>query len=82
MVVQVTEYGQSAADLRSPEAHTIGSGELFVFTNGAVVYGKWDRPDIAKPATLTDEAGKPILLTPGNTWVELPRPGGTAAIPG
>ena len=82
VVVMVTGYGQSAADLRSPEAHTVGSGELFVFTNGAVIHGRWDRPDIAKPASLVDAKGKQILLTPGNTWVELPKPGGTAAIPG
>ena len=51
-----------------------------MFTNGRVIHGRWDRPDIAKPATLVDDDGVPVLLTPGRTWVELPRPGGTAAI--
>lgn len=82
VVVMVTEYGQSAADARSPEARSIGSGELFVFTNGSVIYGRWDRPDVNRPAALTDEAGQPILLTPGQTWVELPRAGSTTAVPG
>ena len=80
VVVLATNYGQSAADLRSPEAQTVGSGELFVFTNGAVIHGRWDRPDIAKPATLVDDQGAPVLLTPGRTWVELPRPGGTTVV--
>ena len=80
VVVLATNYGQSSADSRSPEAQTIGSGELFVFTNGAVIHGRWDRPDIAKPATLTDDAGAPVLLTPGHTWIELPRPGGTTVV--
>lgn len=80
VVVLVTEYGQSYADARSPQAKTLGSGELFVFTNGRVIHGRWNRPDIAKPATLVDDEGGPVKLSPGQTWVELPRPGGTAAI--
>ena len=51
-----------------------------MFTNGAVIHGRWDRPDIAKPATLVDDQGAPVLLTPGRTWVELPRPGGTTVV--
>lgn len=80
VVVLATNYGQSAADSRSPEAQTVGSGEAFVFTDGAVIHGRWDRPDIAKPASLVDDTGKPILLTPGRTWIELPRPGGTTVV--
>jgi hypothetical protein len=80
VVVLVTEYGSSSADARSPEAKTVGSGEMFAFTNGRVIYGRWDRPDINKPAALTDKAGDPVLLTPGQTWIELPRPGTTTAI--
>lgn len=73
VVVMITEYGRSAADTRSPEAHTVGEGELFVYTDGHVVWGRWSRPAEDQPATLTDTAGNPILLTPGSTWVELPR---------
>jgi hypothetical protein len=82
VVVLVTEYGQSAADSRSPEALTVGSGEMFAFTNGTVVYGRWDRPDVNAPATLRDQDGQPVLLTPGQTWIELPRAGGTTALLG
>ena len=49
-----------------------GSGPLWVFTDGKVVKGTWNRPDKAKPAQLLDGAGAPIKLTPGQTWVELP----------
>ena len=78
VVVLVTPYGQSPADARSPEALTVGSGEAYVFTAGTVVRGRWDRPSVEEPARLTDEAGAPILLTPGQTWIELPREGGVA----
>ncbi len=80
IVVMVTEYVPSYADSRSPEANTVGSGELFVFTNGRVIHGRWERPDISKPALLVDDQGDPVLLSPGQTWIELPKSGGTAAV--
>ena len=33
--------------------------------------GRWVRPDKTQPARYVDAAGKPILLRPGRTWVEL-----------
>lgn len=82
VVVLVTSYGSSSADTRSPEAQTVGSGEAFVFTAGGVIYGSWDRPAIDATPTLLDEAGNPIKLTPGRTWIELPKPGTTTAVDG
>lgn len=80
VVVQVTEYGQSPADLRSPEAHTIGGGELFVYTNGRVVHGKWVRPDPTKSALLVDDEDHIVKLSPGQTWIELPRAGNARTV--
>ncbi len=77
IVVLVTPYGQSPADLRSPEALTVGSGEALVFTNGMIVRGRWTRESDDVPAALTADGGETIALTPGNTWIELPREGGT-----
>jgi hypothetical protein len=43
-----------------------------VFTGGKQITGTWSRPDKSRPARLLDAAGRPIALTPGQTWVELP----------
>jgi hypothetical protein len=56
------------------EAGLVGNGTVQVFTNGRVVTGTWTRADKAQPMQLVDANGKPIELTPGNTWVELPDP--------
>ncbi|MBX3313537.1 MAG: DUF3048 domain-containing protein [Actinobacteria bacterium] len=76
VVVLVTEYGVSAADTRSPEAHTVGSGDALVFTGGQLVRGRWERPSADVPAKLLAADGTEIRLTPGQTWIELPRAGG------
>lgn len=81
VVVMFVDYKRSSADPKSPEAVTVGEGEVWVFTGGKLIRGTWKREDRLKPATLTDAAGQPIKLTPGRTWVELPEPGGANVIP-
>jgi hypothetical protein len=77
----VVDYVPSPADARSPEAQTEGTGEVFVFSGGNVMRGTWTRDDRLKPFTFTGADGKPILLAPGRTWVELARVGTTTPLP-
>ena len=81
VVVMFVEYRRSPADPISPEAVTVGEGDALVFTGGNVIAGRWLRPDPTKPATLVDQAGAEILLTPGRSWVELSRPAGAHVVP-
>lgn len=74
VVVAQTQYKPSAADRRSPEAESIGEGAAWVFTGGKMIPGRWSRASREEPWSLVDEAGAPISLTPGNTWVLLPAP--------
>jgi hypothetical protein len=57
----------------SPDAQTIGTGDAFVFTGGNYVHATWTRDDRLKPYTLTADDGTPVALTPGRTFIELPR---------
>jgi hypothetical protein len=81
VVILTTEYVRSAADARSPEAVTVGSGEVRVLKDGQLFRGTWERPDPASGWTLKTLDGTPILLTPGRTWIELAREGDVAEIP-
>jgi hypothetical protein len=42
-----------------------------VFSNGQVDIGRWKRDLAVGPIRMFDADGEPILLTPGNTWIEL-----------
>ena len=75
VIVQFIEYGTSPSDNRSPMALTVGSGEVLVFSQGRAIAGKWSRPTADAATTYTSNDGTPILLTPGRTWVALPRAG-------
>jgi hypothetical protein len=46
------------------------SGPLQLFTAGKVVTGRWTKAGVNDPFTFTDQTGKPLLLTPGTTWIE------------
>jgi hypothetical protein len=64
-----------------PETVLTGSGEAVVASGGATVTGTWTKNGDGEPVALTGADGAPILLTPGNVWVELvPTAGGSVTI--
>lgn len=46
-------------------------GDGFVASGCSWVPVTWSKPDIATPIQIVDAAGQPVVLAPGNTWVEL-----------
>ena len=77
IVLSVT-YGKSGS---SPVAKTLGSGEVWVYTAGALIQGSWERTDPLKPFVFKDTKGAVIKLTPGRTWVEVIRAKSATHIP-
>jgi hypothetical protein len=75
VVIMVTTYGTSPADASSPEVRSTGQGELTVLTGGHAITGTWERLEATDKPTLLDEAGDPIALAPGQTWVLYPQAG-------
>jgi hypothetical protein len=75
VVVMLVEYRQSPIDPKSPEAVTVGSGQVLVFTDGVVRPGAWQRSSNTDSWNLyTDETlSESLGLSDGRTWVELPR---------
>ncbi|MFV0525714.1 MAG: DUF3048 domain-containing protein [Acidimicrobiales bacterium] len=75
VVIMVTSYGTSSADVTSPEVRSLGGGDLFVLTGGQVIEGTWTREAATEPPTLVDTGGAPLVLTAGRTWVLYPEKG-------
>jgi hypothetical protein len=73
VVVMSVAYLPSRADSRSPEAQTVGAGNVVVHRNGVGVVGVWSRSSPTDPFVFTDTAGTPIPLASGTTFIELPR---------
>ena len=79
VVVLAMDYVPGISD--SPDAQTIGTGEAFVFTAGNYVHATWTRNDRLEPFTLKADDGSIVALTPGRTFIELPRVGHTLQLP-
>lgn len=69
VIVLEVEYSNTY----SPAAKTVGSGRAYVFTNGVVYEGTWERSVRTEPWILRDSGGAVIKLTPGRTFVEIAR---------
>ncbi len=71
VVVMSVPYGRSVIDATSPEAQTVGVGDVWVFSDGQLIQGEWARLTPEAPIEFYDPSGGRIALTPGNTWIEL-----------
>jgi hypothetical protein len=60
-----------AAGNHSPEVELTGSGKAYVFRDGRMIIGRWERETLNDVTTFVSKAGTQIALAPGVTWVEL-----------
>ncbi len=67
----VNTAATDAAGNSVPETVLVGSGDALVATGGSTVPARWTKNAVGDRLVLAGPDGKPILLSPGNTWVEL-----------
>lgn len=48
---------------------TVGSGPAYVFQDGVVTQGTWNKPDRPTQITFKDSANNQIAFNPGQTWI-------------
>jgi hypothetical protein len=75
VIIQLVKYVNTGQIDRSgaevPEAELVGTGEAWVLSDGKVVKGTWSKPNADAVTVYAGADGKPVALTPGQTWVEL-----------
>ncbi len=57
------------------EAQNIGSGPAWIATNGVTVRGTWRKDSIDGPTRFYDAAGQEVVLTVGQTFIQVVPPG-------
>ncbi|MEA2843702.1 MAG: hypothetical protein QOJ69_1373 [Actinomycetota bacterium] len=82
VIVQFAPYSRFAEDAKVTYPEVIGTGEAWIFANGMLAQGKWSKPAASAVTAFTDAAGAPIVLPPGQTFVELVAPGTTISTTG
>ena len=74
VVVWVTSVDTGMVDSAGgvvPEFILLGTGPAAVLIDGQRVEGSWAKPSLSSPLTLIDDAGEPLGVMPGRTWIEL-----------
>ena len=57
------------ADGYHEDITTIGSGPAYIFQNGTVTEGTWEKSSQSSQIRFLDAAGEPVSLTPGQLWI-------------
>jgi hypothetical protein len=69
MVVPVSAGSKTAQGGSYSDYNTIGSGTAYVFQDGILTTGYWNKTATAAPLTFTDSNGADLKLNPGQTWI-------------
>jgi len=75
VIVQFVRYRQSPANAATPEPVLTGSGEAWIFSDGMLVRGTWERRSELEVTVFRSDNALIVPLTPGRTWIALARAG-------
>jgi hypothetical protein len=69
IVVPFSQGALDASDAYYSNYAVIGSGAAYVFQDGGLSIGTWQKTSNASQITFTDSQGQPLRLDPGQTWI-------------
>ena len=81
VIVQFVRYRQSPANAATPEPVLTGSGEAWIFSDGMLVRGTWERLSELDVTVFRSDNALIVPLTPGRTWISLARAGTAEIVP-
>jgi hypothetical protein len=69
MVVPLQQGALDSSGAYYSNYNPIGSGQVYVFQDGTVTTGTWNKADNTSQLTFTDSNGQPLKLNAGQTWI-------------
>lgn len=71
----IVQYVRSEAIPKDPKlrinVYFVGEGRAQLFLKGVAVEAKWKKASREAPTVFTDAQGHPLVLVPGQTWIEV-----------
>jgi hypothetical protein len=71
VVVQLVSVVVGPRGGLTPHLELTGSGRAYVFRDGRMIAGRWERDSLGDVTRFVTKDGEEIALEPGRTWVEL-----------
>ncbi len=72
--IVATEFEEDFLGNLSLAIDTLGQGDVYIFRDGLALNGRWVRENLADRTRYFDDAGEPIALRPGHTWIHMLSP--------
>lgn len=72
--IVATEFEEDFLGNLSLAIDTLGEGDAYIFRDGLALKGRWVRENLADRTRYFDDAGEPIALRPGHTWIHMLSP--------
>jgi hypothetical protein len=69
MVVPMAQTATTSSGSYYSDYNTIGSGVAYIFQDGVLTIGHWNKASNAGALSFTDDAGNPLPLNRGQTWI-------------
>ena len=71
VLVQVVDVVVGPRGGITPHLELTGSGKAYLFRDGRMIVGRWERPKLGDVTRFLTKTGQGFALAPGRTWVEL-----------
>jgi len=71
IIQHVANYGIKGDDKGRQDLKNVGSGDGWYITCGNAIKIKWSKKSRSAQTSYTDDSGKPIVLNPGLTWIQI-----------
>ena len=73
VVVMVVRFGSlnDGTNKQRLEAQVVGTGPAWISSNGVTIKGTWRKSSVTAPTRFLDAAGKPVVLTIGQTFIQV-----------
>lgn len=73
VVIMMVSFGllNDGSNKHRLDARNVGSGKAWIATNGRTIVGTWKKTSLAGPTRFYDKNGKPVILTVGQTFIQV-----------
>ena len=65
----IVQEKKASYDNYHEDISSIGAGDAYIFQNGAMIQGTWEKSSKDAQIIFRDATGEEVRLVPGQTWI-------------
>ncbi len=69
VIAMIVQEKRAAYDNYHEDISSLGAGDAYIFQNGEVIVGTWEKSSPTEQIIFRDQSNREISLVPGQTWI-------------